>query len=174
MNSNPLIKTGLNYGSMSGLALVAMFFILYFAGFNPLGGMSWLGAWIPIVFITLAMKLVRDQLMGGFISFGMAFRIGLITVFFSSLLFDMIIFVFGKAVDPGIVEAYRSEILKSADAAKSLLSENMVDQVIEEAQKVNITSIVFNDFTTKMTGGIILCLILAAILMRKKPHEPSF
>jgi hypothetical protein len=156
---------------MSGLSLFLVFVLLYFAGFNPLGGISWISAWIPLLFIVLATKLIRDQVLGGYITFGVAFRTGIITVFFSSLLFALLIYVFGNMFDSGLVQMYRDEILKGADEARILLSEKMIDQVIEEAEKVTLTSIAMNDFTAKMTGGIILSLITSAFLMKKQPPE---
>jgi hypothetical protein len=156
---------------MSGLSLFLVFVILYFAGFNPIGGISWVGAWIPLVFIVIATKYIRDQILGGYISYGAAFRTGLLAVFFSSLLYALLIYVFGRLIDDSIVVMYQEEIRKSAEEAQALLSEKMIDQVLEEAENVTMSSIALNDFTGKMTGGIIVSLITAAFLMRKKPVE---
>lgn len=156
---------------MSGLSLFLVFILLYFAGFNPLGGISWIGAWIPLVFIVIATKFIRDQVMGGFISYGIAFRTGLLTVFFSSLLYVLLVYVFGRLIDDSIVVMYQEEIRKSAEEAQAILSDKMIDQVLEEAENVTMSSIALNDFTGKMTGGIIISLITAAFLMRKQPVE---
>jgi Protein of unknown function (DUF4199) len=171
MISNALFRTGMNYGSMSGLSLFLLFILLYFSGMNPLGGMSWLGAWIPLVFIVIATKTIRDQHQGGYISFGSAFRTGIITVFFSSLLFVLLVYIFGRIADGNLVEMYRDEILQGVNEARILLSDKIIDQVLEEAENVTMASIAKSDFTAKVIGGTVVSLVTSAFLMKREPID---
>lgn len=170
MNFSPLWRTALNYGAMSGLTSFLIFLALYYKGMNPLGPASWLGAWIPIVFICLSTKYYRDRILGGFISYWQGFRTGMLTAICGSFLFALFIYSFTKIFDGTIVEAFKSDALRGMEDAKYIFSDEMYDQGIESIEKINMGNIATNDFFTKILGGLLISFITAAFY-RRLPSE---
>ena len=94
MQSPPVLKTALNYGALSGLVSFIVFLILYWMNFNPLGPSSWLGAWVPIIFMVLATRHYRNYENGGFLMYWNGFRISFLTACAAA-------FVFGAGAHTG-------------------------------------------------------------------------
>jgi uncharacterized protein DUF4199 len=168
MNSNPLLKTAVNFGAMSGLCSFAVFLGLYYKGINPLGNASWLGWWIPVVFICIATKIYRDRFLAGEISYGQAMKIGLTTAMAASFLFVLLIYIFASLIDSNVVTMYKNEALKGMEETKFIFSDEMYEEAIESIEKINIRNIAFNDFLTKMFGALLVSLVTAAVYRRKK------
>ena len=93
---NNQYKHFMNYGGVSALISFALFLLLYFLGMNPLGNYSWLGAWVIVVLIYKGIKDFRDQLSEGFISYGKSLSVGMMLVFFYSLLYGLLTFITGS------------------------------------------------------------------------------
>ncbi|HET6244845.1 MAG: DUF4199 domain-containing protein [Bacteroidetes bacterium] len=170
------IKTPLNYGSIAGVVAFSIFLIIYMLGYNPLGSYSWVGAWVPIVFIILGIKKHRDQNLEGFITYGQAFGMGFMITFIFASLFGLLVYIFGTVVDPGIVEMTRSESLEAmqqaSDQMPQIFSEELYDKMIEQLEAITISSLSFSEFTNKLFWGIIISLLAAAFLKHSKsPFE---
>lgn len=172
MNSNPLLKTAVNFGAMSGLGSFAVFLGLYYKGINPLGNASWLGAWIPVVFICIATKICRDRFLAGEISYGQAMKIGLTTAMAASFLFALLVYIFATLIDNNVITMYKNEFLQGMEDTKFMFSDEMYEQTIESMDKITIINIAFTDFLAKMLGALLLTLVTAAIY-RKQNIEPE-
>lgn len=170
MKTNPLLKTAINYGAMSALASFAVFVALYYKGLNPLGPGSWLGAWIPIVFICLGTNFYRSHCLNGFISYGQSFKIGFLISLASGFLFALLIYIFVTLIDGNVIEVYKEEMRIGMEEAKFIFSRDMYEQGLESIEKLTITTIAYNDFFMKVIGGVLVSLITAAIY-RKQPAE---
>jgi hypothetical protein len=170
MNSNPFLRTSLNFGAMSGLGSFAVFLGLYYKGINPLGSASWLGAWIPIVFICIATKNYRDHFLAGEINYGQAMKIGLTTAMAASFLFAFLVYIFASLIDNNVITMYKNEFLQGMEETKFMFSDEMYDQTIENMEKVTIVNIVSTDFLAKMLGALLVTLITAAVY-RKQSSE---
>jgi hypothetical protein len=170
MTNNCLSKTAVNYGAMSGLASFIVFLALYFKGVNPLGNASWLGVWIPIVFIILSTKFYRTQCLEGFITYGQAMKIGLWTSFAAALLFSLLVYIFVTIIDGNVLELYKNEIRSGLEEIKYMLSKQLYEQLMENNEKETIAMIAYKDFFMKMVGGLIVSFITSA-MYRKLPDE---
>ena len=122
--------------------------------------------------IVLAMKAVRDIEPGGPFPYWRAFRTGLLTAFFSSTLYCLLFYLFSMLV-PEILNVYMQQVEAGMDAAKSFLSDELMDKMMEELEKTTLRDIAFNEFFRKMVGGLFVSLIAAAALYRKNPIYPS-
>ena len=172
MKTNPLFRTALNFGAMSGLASFLVFLALYFKGLNPLGTASWLGAWIPVVFLCIATKNYRDHALGGFINYGQGMRIGLLTALAASFLFALLIYIFVTIFDSNVIELYKNEMKAGLEETKFMFSDEMFDKAMEGFEKLTIVTVAYNDFFIKMVGGLLVTFITAAIYRRvPKPFE---
>jgi hypothetical protein len=163
-------KSSVNYGAMYGLACFAVFVLIYWAGGNPLGPASWLAVWIPPLFIYLSIKHYRSMLSGK-LTYMEGLRTGLITAASGALLYALIVYIFGKIIDPSIIETYKEEMLTSLESSEAtmrgMLGDEMFDRSVEEIGKVTLSGQAFAEFSNKCMGGLIYSLIIAAILKRK-------
>lgn len=170
MQQSPF-KSSINYGAMYGLACFAMFLLIYWSGTTPLGMASWLAVWIPPLFIYLSIKHYRDNILGGAVGFGDAFRAGLITAASGALLFSLMVLIFGKVIDPMLIDDYKEYLLSqleiSEGAIKGMLGENAFEASVEETKNLTLGRQSFSEFANKSVGGLIYSLIAAAILKRK-------
>ncbi len=175
MNQPPVLKTALNFGAMSGLASFAMFLLLYYTGFNPLGQISWVGVWIPVVFIVLGTKHYRDHEGLGYISYWQGFRVGFLTASCGAFLFALMVWSFATVIDAQIVERFKQESLmyleQTEQLSKSMFGEAIYDASVENIEKITTGTISAQEFWDKTFGGLIISLITAAFL-RKNNSTP--
>ena len=139
-----------------------------------MGPGSWLAAWIPPLFIFLAVKRFRNHESGGYIRFKAAFVTGTMTAMSGALLYSLIIYIFGTLIDPAIIDNFKELMLadleKTEDMMRSMVGDSIYEQSIEEVKKTTLRSIATTDFIYKSFGGGIVSLIVAAILKHKKPE----
>jgi len=167
---NTLRKTAINIGALSGLSSFAAFILMYAGGMNPLGKASWLGSWIPVVFICIATKIYRDQAGGGYITYWKAFQAGVFTSMAGAFLFALLIYIFGTLVDVSLIEKYRNEILAEMEMTKMFFNAEFYDLTLESIEKITMSQLAQNDFLLKVLGGTLVSFVTAAIF-RKLPAE---
>ena len=158
----------LNYGSMAGLAGFIAFLVYYAIGSNPYGNITWLTAWIPIVFIYLGTKRQRDTILGGAMTYGQAFVGGLIISVFWATLSGMLAYLFGTFIDASFVEMFQEEAYQGLEQSKGFMSKEMIEGDFEQIDKVSLSTMIQGDVFNKIFGGLILSLINAGVNKRKK------
>ena len=169
MNQNSVLKTALQYGAYSGLSSFIFFLVIYFTGHNPLGAASWLGAWIPIVFIVLGTKYHRNNDLEGYMNYGRGLGIGTLIALCASIIISMSIYIFGTVVDAKILEPYLNEMMEATEKAKSFMSEELYDKGMEQITKMTMKDVAWSNFYNVILGGFIVSLITAAIYRKEKP-----
>lgn len=161
-----------NYGSVSGLACFAAFAASYFVGLNPFGNISWLWVWVPVVLMVMAIKAVRETEPGGPIGYWKAFRVGMMTAFFSAILYCLLLYLMGL-LQPQLIDVYKNEVVAGMEATKGFLSDELLDRMYDELDKTTIQDLAFSEFFRKMVGGFFISLVAAAVLYRKNPNLPA-
>lgn len=173
MNNNPYLKTSMQFGAYSGLSSFMFFMILYFVNSNPLGNKGWLGFWIPILFIFLGTKFHRDKVLDNQISYGQAFGLGALIALCASLLYALLVFLFGTVADPSIVDNYKAEAMQGMEEARKYLSSEKLLSAMDEAaskiEEMKIGELAQSIFLNGLIGGALVSLISSAILKKKKP-----
>jgi hypothetical protein len=164
---NPSGEVMLNYGAMSGLSSFAFFLLLYYTGYNPLGQASFLGSWIPIIFICLATGYYRDKLMAGQISYWQSFRIGFLTASSGAFLYALVVFIFASLVSNQLVEDYKNEMMEGLEKTKSILGESFYETNMENLDKTTLFTLVSGDFFSKTLGGFFISLVTAGFYRRQ-------
>ncbi len=114
---NPIYKNSMNYGAIVGILLCIVFFVF--------GMLKLKGQTIPnllsyatlITGIVIGTKHLRDNLEGGFISYGRALWSGTLITFFCAIITCFFTFIYMRFIDPAAVE----QILQQAE-------QNMIDQ----------------------------------------------
>jgi len=173
MNQPPVFKTAMNFGAMSGLSCFAMFLILYFTGSNPLGQISWVGVWIPIVFIVLGSRHYRNHEGQGYISYWQGFRVGFLTASCGAFLFALLVWTFATVIDANIIERFKEESLlyleQTEKLSRSVFGSSIYDASVENIEKITTESIAAQEFWNKTFGGLIVSFITAAFLRNNAP-----
>lgn len=177
MDRPSALKTALNYGALSGLAGFGFFLLLHFSGINPLGPASWMGAWVPVVFIVLSTRHFRNHECGGYIEYWPAFRIGFLTAAAGGFLFALLMWAFGTVIDATLLTRFKEESLElleqSAALSKSMFGESVYQQSLENLQKTDLTTLSIQEFMNKSLGGLLVALITAAIFRKQQPTIQS-
>ncbi len=168
MSEGKMFKTAIHYGSLSGIAVIVFYIALYYGGFNVFGQMSFLGVWIPIVFLVMATKYHRSHNLGGFMTYRQGLAVGFATTIFSITLFGLFFYLFGTVIATNLLDLYKSQAAESLEQGKGLLSERMMDKAFESIDTMTISSLAFSESFNKMIGGVIATLIIAAIYRRKQ------
>jgi len=162
-----MFKTAIHYGSLSGIAVVLFYMTLYFSGFSIFGQISLLGIWVPIVFLSMAVKFHRNHNLKGNMTYRQGLSIGFLTSIFSVTLFGLFFYLFGTVYDVTILEVYKSQAALSLEQGKDLLSDKMLDKAMESIDLVTMSSLAFSEAFNKLIVGVIATLIIAAIYRRK-------
>ena len=157
-----LIKHAMNYGTIAGLLSFMLFIILYAIVKNPLGEVSYIGFWIPVLFIILAVRSYKNNYGEGHITYGKAFRTGAYTGFFMAFLFSIMFYLFMKIYDPSILERHKTYLTEQLEFRKELWSESFYQLSLESIDKTTIGSLAWNEFSIKFIGAFITSLIVAA------------
>ncbi len=169
MFNQSIIRVGIRYGVMCGLACFAIMLIQYFIGFNPLGEA---GRWsfLPMtIFLFLGIryyKLFNDAEIG----FLKGLRVGLSISFYTALTTAMLLFIFLYFAGETIIQQYITEMKTALEAGKEeqikALGEDMYKQSFEALDNITPSLLATYDFVSRLlVGG--LFSIVAAVFFRK-------
>ena len=158
----------MHFGSISGLCSFAIFLFLYILVINPLGNISFIGFWIPIVFIVLAIKSYKVNVGNGYLTYGEGLRTGIYTGFFSALLFSLLLYLFITIIDATLVEKHTKYLLNQLERTKEIWNQSMYHMSLEGIEKTTAGSITMNEFQFKFLGGFIVSLVAAAFYKTPK------
>ena len=130
------------YGGIAGVTSFIVFVILYIFGSNPFGNMSWLGAFIPILFIVMGTIKVREELHEGYISYAQVFITSMIITVAWALIFAILAFLFIEFIEPNIIVWHIQDTLDNMEKASQFLSEEMMEEAMEEIEKMGLFEII--------------------------------
>lgn len=171
-STKPSSPSSLEFGAYNAVCSYGIFLLVYYAGYNPFGINGWLGAWLPVVFISLAIK--RDKMLGkGYISYRQAFRTGFNTSISFALLFSVMVYVSATIFMENLIDMQRIETLESLDKGRSFLSNELYQETKKSAELTSISTICMADFFMKVLGGTIASLFIAAFMNKSKPETQN-
>ncbi|MDX9906164.1 MAG: DUF4199 domain-containing protein [Bacteroidales bacterium] len=166
----------LGYGVIIALAGIVFSLILFVTGADET--QSWmqnLTYIITLAGILWAQYNYRNKYNNGFITYGEAFKIGLLTVLFLSVITSIYTFIFFKFIDPGAM----NEIMLKAE--QSMLDQGRTDMEIEQGMKFmqmvnNVGWYTFFGFLGTFVIGIIISLITSAFIKKENTNfsQPNF
>ncbi|MBN2213048.1 MAG: DUF4199 domain-containing protein [Bacteroidales bacterium] len=161
-----LFNHSLTWGVILGIVLIVYTLILYFLNLSTnraLGYVSWL---ITIVIVFYAMKMYRDNVNQGALSFGNAFVIGLLVCIISGLISSIFAYIQFTVISPELID----KMVQIGE--ERLLSRGMPDDMVEQSMEMSRkfmtpTMISVMAFIMTIIFGAILSLILAAFVKRE-------
>lgn len=174
-----IMQFAMTNGLVLGIILVIISILLYVMNIMPdtLGKMILIplfNAIVVIIFVVKGTKTYRNNMLGGTITYGNAFKVGLLIVVFAYILRSFYDLIFNVLIDPGYMERLYEGILNWAyNFYSSLgLSESQIEDTIArfERQRDNYTPLraFFSGVFSSAAMGALLSLITAAIL-KKEP-----
>ena len=168
--SNPIMKSAMNYGLYLGLALVLNSVVFYVMGkpFSEVSG--YLNYAIIIGIIAWGMSSFQKYLGEEGLSYGRALGFGTLISLFASLIFAFFTFVLYKIIDPGLLAKFI--IFMEENFLKAGWPDNKIDMMISFYKKF-LTPFIFSlgQIFGVTLGGFIFSLIVA-IFFKRQPSNP--
>jgi Protein of unknown function (DUF4199) len=168
--SVPVWPTAIKYGGILGAIGVVLGLVMYLTGMtdpenaNPAvgGGIGCLSIILTIVVYVLAVKKHRDVDLGGAISFGRAFGVGMATSLINGAISAVWGLLFNNLIAPDVMEKTREMMMEQAQPGQ----EGMMEAI------ANVTASPIMGPIATLIGtliiGAIISLIVGAI-MKKEP-----
>jgi hypothetical protein len=127
-NKRSQLKVAMNYGTLYGLAGVALTLLFYFLGVDLQSRIPQVINYaILITFISMGIKSYRDEDLGGFISYGKSLGTGTLIGLFGGIISAIFIVIFFNYIAPEMIQ----KILDSSQ--QKLAEKGMSDEQIEQA-----------------------------------------
>jgi len=131
-------KFSMNYGAYLGLGLIVISFFVYILGLEEQKSIvpSLLNNFLMITAIVYSVKVYRDNLNGGYISYSQSLKLGTSVVFFASVILAFYTFIFVTFINPeyldNILKVAEQEILNSDPE----ISDTDLDMALSMTQKM--------------------------------------
>ena len=171
-NNPNLIKSTMTSGAILAAALLIYTLILYMTNLTfstPLGYVAYL---ILIGGIIWGIKSFRDQEQNGFINYGRALGVGMLTVAFASIIMAIFIYLLYSIIDPGLIQ--KGIELARTKLVEKNLNEDQIEMAINMSKKfmtpafLAIGTILGYGFL-----GLIFSLIIAAVMKNEGNTFPQ-
>ncbi len=98
-NKGNIIKSSMNAGLVSGMALIGFSLILYFFGLNLNPSMGYVSILVLAFCIYFTGKSYRDKELGGYISYGQSLGFGILVGVFASILLGFFSYIEIKFIE---------------------------------------------------------------------------
>lgn len=171
----PFIPTALRIGAIGGVISVIYALIGILTGLsNPGGGMmkmaivGLIGIIITIGIVVYAIRSHRDNELGGHISLGRAFLVGLIASVVATLIGTIFNYVYMNFIDPSYIDT----VIEGME--EMMASFNLPEEALETmAEETRASLAPGKMFTTGLLSaaavGAVLSLICGAIMKKERP-----
>lgn len=170
----PMNRTAMKWGAIMGFASIIITLVFYFISGkldskNPFQMI--LGFAIIIGCLIMCVKEQRDELQNGYISFGRALGVAMLTVLFSSIISGFFTYVFLKFGAPDILQNMVTEIEdKMREQGQSDEQIEMSVSMMSKMMQPGIVTIMGVFMSALMS--LVPALIIAAVM--KKEQEAGF
>jgi len=164
-----LWKSSLTYGLYLGIALVLVSVVFYATGHTFAKSANYVTYAVMIIGIALAQINYRKSL-GGFMSYGQAVGLGLLTMVFASIITGFFTYLLHTVIDPSLQDQLRLTIEEQL-VKQGNVPEEQMDMAIEMATIFQKPAIMF---VMSIFGGAFVGLLISlitSIFTQKKPTE---
>jgi len=128
-NKPSTLVVSLGYGVIIALAVIVFSLILFLLNLTE-SGLKYISYVILLAGIFLAQLNFRNKYLGGYIEYGKAFTVGMLTSLFLALIMGIYTFIFVKYIDPGAMEE------GMALAEQKMMNKGMSDAEIEQGMAI--------------------------------------
>lgn len=169
MLNQTIVRVGVRYGVLCGLACFVIVLLLYFMGYNPFGDAGRF-SYLPIpVFIFLGLRYFK-----GFydaeVGFWKGMRVSLSVTFYTALCAAMLVYLMIYLIGPEIVQQHVTEMRALLDETREeqsrLLGKRNFEQAYQSLDTITPSMLATYDFLSRMFAGGIFSIV-AAVFFRK-------
>lgn len=169
MFNQAIVRVGIRYGVLCGLACFVVVLILWLLGYNPLGEAGRV-SFLPIpVFIFLAIKYYK-QFNEAEIGFLRGFRVGLSVSFYTALFASMLLFILlyfaGSSMMSEYVETMKQILENDKELQIQTFGKEMYEQSVAALDNISPSLLATYDFVGRLFAGFIFSVV-AAVFFRK-------
>jgi hypothetical protein len=164
-----LFMVCLGYGVIIALAIIVLMLILFLLNLDQNKALSSLTYLVLIAGIILAQFNYRNKYLNGYIEYGQAFMVGMLTSLVLGIIIGVYSYIFFKYIDPGAME----EIMLQTE--QGMLDRGMTDMEIEQGMMVaekfqSVGMFTFFAILGNFIGGIVISLITAIFVKKENTN----
>ena len=164
-----IIRVGVRYGVLCGMACFVILIIQWLLGYNPLGDAGRI-SFLPIpVFIFLGIKYFR-QFNDTELGFLKGLRVGLSVSFYTALTASMLLFILLYFAGGEMIADYVATMKQLLEAEKELqiktFGKKMYEQSYAALENMTPSLLATYDFVARLFAGLIFSVV-AAVFFRK-------
>jgi len=165
-----VLYNGLVWGAILGFAGIIYNVILYMLDQNLNQNMSYLGILITIIVLILGIRSYRDNVMGGILPFGPAFKFGFIVILVSTVIGIIYAYLLWTVIDPDILTKMKDMQMEK------MLEQGIPEEALDQAMAISakfMTPLMMSiiGLFTGLLFGTIVALIIAAIFKKNEPED---
>lgn len=169
MFNQAIIRVGVRYGVLSGLACFVIVLVLYFVGLNPFGDVGRL-TFLPIpVFIFLAIKYYK-QYKDTELGFLTGLRVGLSTSFYTALTASLLALALIYLIGPEIMQRHITQmqalLTETREEQVEVMGRETFDKAFEALSSLTPGMLAADDFIRRLLSGAVFALV-GAVFFRK-------
>ncbi|MDO6389229.1 DUF4199 domain-containing protein [Pontibacter sp. BT731] len=169
MLDQTIVRVGVRYGVLCGLASFVIILALYLMGYNALGDT---GRWsyLPLpVFIFMGLRYFK-RFHDAEVGFWKGLRVSLSVTFYTAMSAAMLLYLMLYLVGPEIIQQHvvelRALLDQSREAQIKVLGEANYEQAYKELDNLSPTMLAAHDFLSRMFVGMMFSVV-AAVFFRK-------
>jgi hypothetical protein len=172
VNRQSILPVALRFGFFCGTAHAVLIVAILSSGSSLYHPATIFAFVITFIFILRCVRSIRENEGEGFISFKHAMVSGAFMCFFAFLLLGLVEYILGATLFPNMLEMSKNEMLRNIEAAEFIMSESQIERYYDDIEKLTLAGLTMNDAASKFFWGLLLSLILALSLRRKRPIQP--
>ncbi|MBK8923400.1 MAG: DUF4199 domain-containing protein [Saprospirales bacterium] len=170
----PFWNAALRYGGIGGLVLVVFSLVSYLMGISPMSVSTMIINFVVALGITVGLSAMairhhRDVFEGGYIGFGRALLIGLLTTAIAVFISSLWNYVLINFIDPEYVNTLKEQFVETWGEA---MPADQLEKALSDFDKAGeIGTTLKNGLIGALVLGLIAGLIAAGIMKRNPPIE---
>lgn len=119
--------------------------------------------WMPFILAIVYVQIKHKKELGGFITYGRAFSAGFKTAAYAALFLAVLIFIYYKFIDPGMMDEIVDKSIEKAGGEPDKIS------AIEKTRPYFVIFAAFGSAVLFSISGLIISLISAAVVKKDRP-----
>jgi O-antigen/teichoic acid export membrane protein len=164
-----LFMVCLGYGVIIALAIIVLMLILFLLNLDQNKALSALTYIVLIAGIILSQFNYRNKYLNGYIEYGQAFMVGMMTSLVLAIIIGVYSYIFFKYIDPGAME----EMMLQTE--QEMLNRGMTDMEIEQGMMVaskfqSVGMFTFFAVLGNFIGGIVISLITSIFVKKENTN----
>ena len=169
MLDQTIVRVGVRYGVLCGLASFVIIMALYLMGYNALGEA---GRWsyLPLpIFIFMGLRYFK-RFHDTEVGFWKGVRVSLSVTFYTALSAAMLLYLMLYLVGPELIQQHvvelRALLDQSREAQVKLIGAAHFEQAYKELDNLSPSMLATHDFLSRMMVGVLFSVV-AAVFFRK-------